>query len=150
MYEPFFCLGLGIIEWNKEIDKWDNKVSIITLPDGTKYRMVHHKVRQGKGHLEYATIYAGKNKFMRYRHFTPDRDAEPTTLTIGNYKISWGDGICLGVEVDPNGPPELEAILKQLDEVFTIASEGKIYDGDDLFLMNILLHASQFPIWQSK
>lgn len=137
--------GLGIIDWKSDSDRHDNQVSIITLPDNTKFRMVHHV---SKGSYEYATVYAGRNKFMRYKYHVPERDAQATTLSLGNFSTSWGDGDNLGADVDPKLPEQIGNPLKQ---ILSGIREGGLGIEQSLFILNVLLHTGNLEyVWQSK
>lgn len=139
----FAALGLGIIEWKSDTDRHQNKVTVITLPDNTKYRMVHHVSR---GSYEYATIYAGRNKFMRYKYRETRSDCATNTVQLGNFSVSWGDGDPLHEQVEPNLPPQVAAVIKPI-------IGGLKEDGNEqaLFILNVLLHAGNLDcIWQSK
>lgn len=117
-----------------EKDRFDNDVSLITLADGTRFRMVHHKpARHSRQH---ATIYAGRGKFVKVKYFIPDNDCMATSIDIAGYGMSWGDGDPLGSASNPEGPDlkdQLEAIreddfdaviilvltaIKSLDEIW--------------------------------
>ena len=131
-------LGLGIIEWKADSDQHNNQVSLIMMPDATKYRMVHHR---SQGYYEYATIYAGRNKFMRFKYREGKRDTELDVIELGRYSMAWGDGDPGFFENHPDGP--------NLNEIF-----GKLYqstNGKSLFILNVLLHAGPIAAcWDSK
>lgn len=141
--EEFDCgtsgtLGLGTIEWMCDKDKHDNKVSRIMLPDGTRYRMVHHN---NDWWYRYATVYGGYNKFMRLPYRGSERDTVMNTIQLGGYKMGWGDGEPGAYENHPEGP-NLSAIFDQ------------IHEGEyscTLFILNVLLHAGNIDAcWYSK
>lgn len=131
-------LGLGFIKWNEQTDKYDNKVSLIQLPDGTGYRMVHHK---STGYYEYATIYAGHNKFMRFKYRETQLDSQANTISLGGYSMSWGDGDPMHAENHPDGP-DLRPILSQITESDYCKTQ---------FILNVLFHAGNVDAcWDSK
>lgn len=139
----FAVLGLGIIDWKAEIDKYANHVSIITLPDGMRYRMVHHR---STGTYERATIYAGRNKFLRYTYRETQSDRDTNNIELGKFSMAWGDGDPGWVEVDPTLPESAAATLRSI--LGHINENG---DEQALFILNVLMHAANFDsIWQSK
>ena len=138
--DKFACLGLGVIEYQTSIDKYQNPVSIIRLPDNTTYRMVHHTTKYS---YMYATIYdtSQHNKFMRFKYKAGKNDMQENTVTLANYYVGWGDGDNGGATIDPLGP-DIKEILGSIQE-----------DGDELvyFILNVLLHCGQVPaVWQMK
>jgi hypothetical protein len=134
----FASLGLGIINWYTEKDRYDNEVSIICMPYGLEYRMVHHKSR---GYYEYATIYAGRNKFMRFRFLEGKSDTHGDVLQLGNYEIFYGDGEVVSVTSDENGS-NINSILRNIEQTH------EAYHS--LFILNVLLHNQSDDIWQMK
>lgn len=88
--------GIGAIFHNRiEKDKWDNDVSVIEMPDGRKYRLVHHT--EPTKYRQKATLYGGRNLFVRIFTSTSDNDCVETKIEINNILVSWGDGDNLGV-----------------------------------------------------
>lgn len=139
-----FCTGkvgwltLGVIEWKVDSDRHDNKVSIITMPDGTKYRMVHHR---SQSYYEYATIYAGRNKFMRFRYRETESDCAMNTIELGGYSMGWGDGDPMCFVNHPAGP--------DLKAIFATMREGR--NERACFILNVLFHAGMIDAcWDSK
>lgn len=131
-------LGLGIIEWMCDKDKHDNVVSRIMLPDGTKFRMVHHN---NAWNYRYATVYGGFNKFMRFTARSSERDTQMNTAQLGGYKMGWGDGEPSLIENHPDGP--------DLSRVCNCIHEGELHYT--FFILNVLLHASHIDAcWYSK
>jgi hypothetical protein len=88
------------IEWNTQTDKYGNQVSIITLENTKSYRMVSHS----KPHHESKryTIYAGRNKFVRAKIFTPT-DQKAVSCEIAGYGVQWGNTSAIA-ENCPGGP----------------------------------------------
>ena len=131
-------LGLGIIDWKSDSDQYDNAVSIIMMPDGIKYRMVHHR---SQNYYEYATIYAGRNKFMRFKYRETESDTAMDTIELGGYSMGWGDGDPMHFVMHPAGP--------DLTEIFGTLRQGQ--NERALFILNVLFHAGNInACWSSK
>lgn len=131
--EEFDCgasglLSLGTIQWMSDKDKYDNQVSLISLPDGQKFRMVHHT---NKWDYRYATVYGGYKKFMKFIYRGTENDCATNDIELGGYKMSWGDGDPIHIANHPDGP-DLTTILNQIHE--------SNYSRT-LFILNVLSHA---------
>ncbi len=130
----------GLIEERADRDRYDNEVSLITLADGRKYRMVHHdpanKPRQR------ATIYAGRGVFVRVKSHTPDRDTIPHAITVAGYETQWGDGDNLGAWA-ADGMEPVPGVLDALRQIE--------HDNFDLAIVTVLAAIADVPeAWERR
>lgn len=155
-----FCLADGTIGSpvfvpHHEKDRFDNEVSTIHFPP-LRYRMIHHSA-QGK-FLQSATIYGGKDEFLKFSSYYSDRDTQAHTVSIrtaiGEFYTSWGDGDCLGVYVPANfmeiATPHAISYLKKVRDLIS-STEG---DNEVAFLLGVM-HVVLFGLktdtpWLSK
>jgi hypothetical protein len=76
-----------------ETDKYENPVSKIMYPDFT-YNMVHNPIKHYT--REAATIYRGRDCFVKFNAYRPESDIAAHTVkiltTIGEFSAWWGDG----------------------------------------------------------
>jgi hypothetical protein len=125
------------IEWDKEKDRYDNVVSIITLGNGKVFRMVCFS-KQFHPKQRYA-IYAGRNKFIKCKTYSPNNDCMEIECEIAGYSVMWGDGDNIGVQCPPLGPDLSEKL-------------GKIVDDDfDEVIITVIDAIQNIPnMWESK
>lgn len=128
---------LGSIERNVETDKYDNKVSIITMATGLKFRMVHYA---GRGARRRATIFAGPGKSIQVETFSPDNDCIPSSCKVAGYKCAWGDGDNLGVDFEAPYPNSLLPALQCV--------RGDDYDAMILLVLDFI--ANKPDLWKQK
>ncbi len=103
--------------------------------------MVHHK--EPRKRHQTATIYAGRNRFVKVKSYYPTRDTEMTTLDVAGFDTGWGDGEQCDLRytgacvVSPETMKELK----------------NVHSDDDVLFIAIIL-ASDLPkqdgFWQSK
>jgi hypothetical protein len=92
-------------------DFYGNDVSIITLIDGRRLNMVHHKPRSR--YRQHATIYAARGKSVTWRAYTPSNECVETTASIADYEMTWGDGDITSTLSPPNAP-DLKDVLRHI------------------------------------
>ena len=119
-------------------DNYDNEVSEIHFPD-IRFDMVHHNKHQTAA-AQSATIYAGRDRFVKFNAFYSENDMEEHTAKIitaqGTFIASWGDGDFLRLEI-----PEI--FIKEADAemiaFYKKSFEGWRYgDNEVLFVMHTL------------
>ncbi len=102
------------IEWDSTTDRWGNSVSVITLSSGRKYRMVCHSKPFHKS--KRYTLYAGNNKFIKVKTYSPDNDAEAETINIADYYVEWCDGKISRPINNPMGPDLKSKIMPEIPQ----------------------------------
>lgn len=113
---PFYQSPLGTIERENSQDRWGNEISLIRIPsppvpdtNGTDIltltmatlpsrnrTVTRERINydpEGSPHLS-----------IDIRSTEPDNDTIPSTLVIGPYTLSWGDGDFLGCTQEPGIP----------------------------------------------
>lgn len=141
-------IGCAVLIPELERDKWNNVISEIKFP-ARSYRMVHHPSKNR--FRASATIYAGKDKFVRFASYNSDRDTDAHTATIitavGDFQISWGDGDCLGYYV-PEGIVNHDALLA----IKNTLHESKWGDSEEAFVLLTMQIIDTLPdnVWMNK
>lgn len=136
----------GTVEHDTDQDRYGNKISIIRLDIGATFengRKLSMTTLPSRNHAVTRKRIKRQNEdktssTIDIRYFEPDNDCIASTMDIGPYKLSWGDGEYLGYTAD-DAPPLDETILR---------SSGL---SDDLVLLEVLHQITKFPLlWQSQ
>lgn len=137
-----------------EKDKWDNDVTVIETPS-KKYRMVHHTTPEK--YRQKATLYGGRNKFIRIFTSTSANDCVETSIEINNFVVSWGDGDNLGVhKLEATWPKGEQAKRKTVppeeDEKELVVALSQITDDNfEQVIITIIFYLEMNDDkWQSK
>lgn len=147
--------GLGAIFHPRcEKDKWDNDVTVIETPTH-KYRMVHHTTPEK--YRQKATLYGGRNKFVRVFTKTSDNGSVETFIEINNFVVSWGDGDNLGVHklegTWPKGQQDKrQTVQPEEDETILVAALCLIQDDNfEQVLITVIMYLEMHEDkWQRK
>lgn len=149
LFSPFFLP-------HKQKDKWDNEVSEIMFPSYA-FRMVHQldKKNGQTAYRQSATIYGGKDQFVKFNSFWSDSDTQAHTVEIktalGDFYTWWGDG-----EGGHIGNDDLPSMLKRTDpgveELRTANKRSEFGDNEVLFILYVMnvIHLNEHGWWFSK
>lgn len=128
---------------NIEKDKWDNAISEMAIQErghnARSFRIVHHpsKVNWRSS----ATIYGGRDRFLRYSTYSPDNDMVEHTATvitaIGEFSVSYGDGDFLRLDV-PEGIKENSAFSSIVSVIATQIPSNQCDGSFERFLNAIV------------
>jgi hypothetical protein len=148
--EKSVVIGLAILVPEVEKDKWNNVISEIKFP-GRTYRMVHHP---SKNHFRSsATIYGGKDKFVRFSSYSSDRDTEENSATlmtnVGDFYVAWGDGDLLWFDV----PDQISADAERIKDMRKLLSDGKWVESEEAFTllcMQLIEDSGVEELWMNK
>lgn len=143
--ETFGAPGLGMLRYRVQKDKWDNDVSLIDMPSGDSYRMVHHT--PAHYNKQRATIYRSDRKYVRVEYYFVRRDTEAEYVRISAYEILWGDGDCGGVI--SHTAINLDDLLQNIGD--NVSQFGSMLEAYMITILNVLFHAGYSDaIWLTK
>ena len=129
-------MDYGFVEYRKERDKWQKDVTIVNMPDGTKYRLVHNSKELSVHYQQFAILYRKAGVFLRYFYSHPSSDRALKTVKLGGYEMSWGDGEP-GWYIIPEGYPDLRDKFSKLygedTEAFVLIVLSALHDREDLW-----------------
>lgn len=102
-----------MINYRSERDRFNNDVTLITLPCGQIFRLVHHT----SAHVstQRGTIFRRKGIYIRMRYVIPDDPCKATVFEIGGYKLQYGDGEVLDIQCEEGWPEIKESDLQHED-----------------------------------
>lgn len=131
---------LGYIEYRKERDRWQNDISLVYMPDGKCYRMVHHSKELAIHYKQYARLYRKSGVYINYEYTHPSSDTAMKTVSLAGYSMSWGDGEP-GWYVVPDGCPDLRGeFAKIFDEdtaAFVLVVMKVLHEREDLWQVKV-------------
>jgi hypothetical protein len=125
-------------------DKYNNEVTKFMMCDGREYNIVHH-TKNPLAYHQRATLYGGRNKFLRLYWTQPTSDTQMTIFRAGIFEVGWGDGDNGGCFSFPAGYEFSENEKEFAKEL------SKIPDDDfDSVLLKVIDYTIMNDAWQSK
>lgn len=113
---PLYQSAFGTIERENSQDRWGNKISLIRIPSPpvpgksgkdiltlTMATLPSRNRTVTRKRINYAPE-GSPRLSLDVRSTEPDNDTIPSTLVIGPYTLSWGDGDFLGCTQEPGIP----------------------------------------------
>lgn len=143
--ETYGALGLGMIRYRCQKDKWDNDISLIDMPSGDSYRMVQHTPPHYN--RQRATIYRRDRKYIRVEYYFIRRDTEAEYIRVGGYSIEWCDGDRGDVTSHPSC--DLDDVLKNLGD--NVSQFGSQLEAYMVTILNVVFYIGyRDDIWLTK